>query len=234
MRGESVSSTVIQRPEQFLLQTAPGMDADALADVLLATANPGVADSDALALVRAGIPRAGNAVQIFDRIAADADPDALAGNTVTGLLAVAARLVALNLSTEVITVDVGGYDTHADQLTTHAVLLRDLAGGIEAFLDALGGVDRDVLVMTTSEFGRRAADNGSGTDHGLAGAHFLVGGRVNGGRVVGTADLDHLDDGDVPIEIDTRSLYAAALGHLGGPVEAVIDGNWSDHELVRS
>ena len=57
----------------------------------------------------------------------------------------------------------------------------------------------DVLVVTTSEFGRRVAENGSGTDHGEASVHFLAGGQVNGGQVVGTADLATLDDGDLPL-----------------------------------
>jgi len=232
VRGETVSSTGIQRPEQFLLQTAPGMSADALAEVLLGTATPATADSAALALIRAGIPRASNAVQVFDQIAGEGDLGQLGGNSVSGLLEVAARIVELNLSTEVITIDVGGYDTHANQLTTHANLLGDLAGGIDAFLSALSPLDRDVLVITTSEFGRRAADNGSGTDHGLAGAHFLIGPSVAGGQIVGDAGLDRLDDGDLPIAIDTRSLYAAALRFLGGPVDEVLDGEWDDYGLV--
>ncbi len=234
VRGRTASSTVIQRPEQFLLQTAPGMDAGALAEVMLASAAPGGADSDALALVRAGIPRASNAVQIFDQIATETDVAELGRSSVGSLLDVAARLIELNLSTEVVTIDVGGYDTHANQLATHAGLLGDLAIGIDRFLTAVAPLDRDVVVMTTSEFGRRGADNGSGTDHGLAGLQFLVGARVNGGRIVGEAGLDRLDDGDLPIEIDTRSLYAAALGFMGGPVDEVLDGAWDDYDLIEA
>ena len=171
-------------------------------------------------------------MQIFDQIAGEADRDQLGGNSVTGLLEVAARIVELNLSTEVITIDVGGYDTHANQLATHANLLGDLAGGIDRFLATVTSRERPVLVMTTSEFGRRAADNGSGTDHGLAGAHFFVGPPAAGGRVVGEAGLAQLDDGDLPISIDARSLYAAALGFLGGPIDEVLDGEWDDYGLV--
>lgn len=235
VRGETSSSTVIRRPEQFLFQTAPGMDADALADILIATATPGSLDSDALTMTRSGVPRAANAVRVFEQIAGDADLERLGGSSVTSLLDVAARVVELNLSTEVITIDVGGYDTHAGQLGTHAGLLDDLARGVDDFFAAVAALEtgRDVLVMTTSEFGRRAADNGSGTDHGLAGAHLLLGAAVAGGRIVGDAGVDRLEDGDLPIDVDTRSLYAAALRFLGGPVDDVLGGRWDDLGLVE-
>ena len=231
--GTTASSTVIARPDQFLLQTTPGMDADALADVLLATATPGVGDGDALALVRQGIPRAVNAVQILDEIGTDDAVSSLEADSASGLLAVASRIVQLNLSTEVIMIDVGGYDTHANQLVTHESLLADLATGIDGFFAELesAGVDRDVVVMTTSEFGRRAQDNGSGTDHGTANSHLLIGGSVRGGRH-GELGLDRLVDGDLPIGIDTRSLYATALHHLGTDAGDVLSGPWEDLGIV--
>lgn len=231
--GTTASSTVIARPDQFLLQATPGMDAEALADVLLATATPGGGDADALALVRQGIPRAVNAVQILDEIGTDDAVSSLQADSASGLLAVASRIVQLNLSTEVIMVDVGGYDTHANQLVTHEGLLADLATGIDGFFAELesAGVDRDVIVMTTSEFGRRAQDNGSGTDHGTANSHLLIGGGVRGGRY-GELGLDRLVDGDLPIGIDTRSLYATALHHLGTDAGDVLSGPWEDLGIV--
>ena len=77
-----------------------------------------------------------------------------------------------------------GYDSHAVQLPTQARLLRELAGGVKAFLDDLAAAklaDR-VLVMAFSEFGRRPEENGSlGTDHGTAGPVFLAGSGVKAG-----------------------------------------------------
>ena len=85
-----------------------------------------------------------------------------------------------------------------------------------ALLDASGDLDR-VMVVTTSEFGRRVRENGSGgTDHGNGGLQFVFGPVVNGGVVHGGYDLDALDDGDLPLAIDTRSVYQAALEWLGG------------------
>ena len=81
------------------------------------------------------------------------------------------------------------------------------------------------MLITTSEFGRRVAQNGSdGTDHGNAGAQFLLGPTVNGGQVVGELDLINLINGDVPTTVDTRSLYSVALDWLGGPTDELLGG----------
>ena len=115
----------------------------------------------------------------------------------------------------------------AGQLGTHDGLLAGVAEGISGFFDLLDRSGRrdEVMLMTTSEFGRRVAENGSGgTDHGQAGVQFLAGPVVNGGRVVGDLDLGRLDDGDVPTVVDTRSLYSVALDWLGGPTDELLDG----------
>ena len=132
------------------------------------------------------------------------------------LLGVAAGIIDLEIGTDIIVVGVSGYDTHANQATTHPQLLDDLAQGLIGFLAAIDqqGRSDDVLVMTTSEFGRRVRENGSGTDHGEGGLQFLAGKPVHGKQVVGAADLTHLDNGDIKSTIDTRSLYANALDWL--------------------
>jgi uncharacterized protein (DUF1501 family) len=210
------------------------MDATALADVLLATSTPAVGDSDALALVRAGIPRATEAVEILSSISTDAGLVGIAPNSATTLLQVAARVITLNLSTEVIVVEIGGFDTHTNQLASQANLLSDIAEGVANFLAQVdaAGLDRDVLVMTTSEFGRRVSDNGSGTDHGLGSAHLMIGERIAGRQVVGEAKLGELVDGDLPIDVDARSMYQIALDHLGGATPEVLDGDWETLGLI--
>lgn len=236
--GQTASSTVITRPDQFLLQTAPGMDVSALADVLLATATStnavaGPNDVDALNTVRAGIPRAMEAIGILDQIGTNAESTSVNANSAQSLLAVAAQIVRLNLSTEVMMIDLGGFDTHAQQSDTHANLLGDLATGIDELLTTLAELDtpRDVVVLTTSEFGRRAEDNGSGTDHGSAGSSLMIGSGVTAG-IVGDLGVDRLVDGDLPIEVDTRSVYAAAIEHLGGSVEATLGGDFDSYDLI--
>ena len=91
--------------------------------------------------------------------------------------------------------------------------------------------------MTTSEFGRRVTENGSGTDHGEGGVQFFAGSGVHGKQVVGDADLAHLDNGDVRSTIDTRSLYAAALDWLGGDphlTDDVLAGSFDRHTLIQT
>ena len=78
-------------------------------------------------------------------------------------------------------------------------------------VEAAGRADR-VLVMTVSEFGRRPGENGSGTDHGTAAPHFLIGSAVRGGRYGAPPSLTALDPhGNLVATTDFRSLYATAL-----------------------
>jgi uncharacterized protein (DUF1501 family) len=89
-------------------------------------------------------------------------------------------------------------------------------------VEAAGVADR-VLVMTVSEFGRRAQENGSGTDHGNAGTHFVVGSRVRGGRYGRPTSLADLDGrGNLPFGVDFRSLYATALQWLDADPEPIL------------
>ncbi len=108
-----------------------------------------------------------------------------------------------------------GFDTHQNQAGTHANLLRQLADGLVALRCGLVELNRwqQTLVMTYSEFGRRAKENQSGgTDHGTAAPHFVLGGRVRGGFHGAPPALDRLDgNGNLPFAVDFRSLYATAI-----------------------
>jgi uncharacterized protein (DUF1501 family) len=110
----------------------------------------------------------------------------------------------------------GEYDTHSGQATPLATALDTTASSLLAFqrdLEARGVADR-VLTLVWSEFGRRAEENGSGgTDHGAAGAAFLIGSRV-AGKMVGEfpglkSGLDH--DGNLTPTADFRGLYSSLL-----------------------
>ncbi len=153
----------------------------------------------------------------------------------TALFAAAADLIDADLGTEVILINLGGYDTHANQLNVHAGLLDDLAAGLHTLFERLAGSGNAerTLAMTFSEFGRRVGENGSaGTDHGNGGVAFLIGPAVRGSQVVGEVDLTDLDRGDVPMDLDARSLYANALDWLGGPSEEVLGGEWDTYDLI--
>jgi uncharacterized protein (DUF1501 family) len=108
----------------------------------------------------------------------------------------------------------GGFDTHANQLENHHALLRELGQSILTFINRLEriGRDRDVLLLTFSEFGRTLAENGRhGTDHGAAGAMFAVGGGVRAGVLGSYPDLRDLDQGGLKVHTDYRAVYKTVL-----------------------
>lgn len=238
LRAGHARSTVISDIDAFRLLAPRGVDAAGLTRAFLATARP----SDGEPLMRAAQSAVTSAVDAVDSLSSALAPPAAAGDperaaTITAGLEVAANLIDLDLGTRVVLVGAGGFDTHANQAADHAALLADVAGGLSAFSDALeerGASDR-VLVVTTSEFGRRAAQNGSaGTDHGAAGAQLLFGGggALAAKTIAGDADLTDLVEGDLRPTIDVRSLYAVALDWLGGPSDDLLGGSYDRFGLL--
>ena len=142
-------------------------------------------------------------------------------------LAAAAALIDARLGAEVISVELSGFDTHNGQLARHAEQLGRLDGALGAFLDDLEGHPgaADMLVLVFSEFGRRAAENGSGgTDHGTAGPVLLAGPRAKPGLHAPYPNLEELDErGDLLFNTDFRRVYAAVARDLFGvDAEAVV------------
>jgi uncharacterized protein (DUF1501 family) len=135
-----------------------------------------------------------------------------------------AQLIRADVGLEVAFADVGGWDTHVNQggaTGQLALRLGDFAQGVAAFVADLGERMDDVLVLTMSEFGRMARENGTrGTDHGHAGAMFAIGGPVHGGRVHGRwpgLAREQLHDGrDLALTTDFRAVFGEAVTrHLG-------------------
>lgn len=129
-------------------------------------------------------------------------------------LKTAAQLIDANLGARIFYVSIDGFDTHANQLQTHANLLKTVSDAMTAFykdVSARGHRDR-VLLMTFSEFGRRAHENGSaGTDHGSAAPMLLVGGKVRPGVVGEHPSLTKLEMDNLLHHTDFRQVYAAVL-----------------------
>lgn len=137
-----------------------------------------------------------------------------------------AQLIKANVGLEVAFVEIGGWDTHANQGAATGALagrLTELSGGLKALHRDLGEKMSDVLVLTMSEFGRTARQNGNrGTDHGHGTAFFALGGGVRGGRVLGQwpgLSPDKLFEGrDLAITTDYRDFFAeACVRHMGIP-----------------
>ncbi len=129
-------------------------------------------------------------------------------------LSLVAQLIAGGMPTRVYYVNLGGFDTHANQIASHTRLLQEFSDSVAAFckdLKKLGHYDR-VMVMSFSEFGRRVKENASnGTDHGVAGPMFLFGGGIKAGTFGKYPDLLDLQKGDLKHNVDFRSVYATVL-----------------------
>ncbi len=135
-----------------------------------------------------------------------------------------AQLVKANVGLEIAFADVGGWDTHVNQGGVNGQLanrLDDFARSIAALTTDLGDHMENVVILTMSEFGRMARENGNGgTDHGHAGALFVIGGSVKGGKVHGRwpgLSPDQLYEGrDLALTTDFRAVFAeVAAAHLG-------------------
>jgi uncharacterized protein (DUF1501 family) len=135
-----------------------------------------------------------------------------------------AQLIKANVGLEIAFADVGGWDTHVNQGGGTGQLanrLSDFSQSISSMMQDLGDRMNDVVILTMSEFGRMAKENGNrGTDHGHAGALFVIGGGVKGGKVYGKwpgLEQEQLYQGrDLALTTDFRSVFSeVAVRHLG-------------------
>jgi uncharacterized protein (DUF1501 family) len=130
-----------------------------------------------------------------------------------------AQLLKADLGVEVAFVDIGGWDHHVNEGSTQgqlANLSREFAESIAAFWTDIGDLGEDTVVVTMSEFGRTARENGTrGTDHGHANVMFVLGGPVKGGKVFGRwpgLGERHLYEGrDLELTTDFRSVLTECL-----------------------
>ena len=130
--------------------------------------------------------------------------------------------------------DIGGWDTHQNQGAATGQLanrLAEFANGIAAFWKDMGADAENITLVTMSEFGRTAAQNGTGgTDHGHANCMFILGGQVKGGKVYGRwpgLDKSQLNEGrDLAVTTDFRRVLGeAAYRSLGARnLEVVFPG----------
>jgi len=142
-----------------------------------------------------------------------------------------AQLLKANLGVEAAFTDVTGWDTHQNQGGANGQLanrLKDFSDSISAFWRDMGDDAGNVTLVTMSEFGRTARQNGTGgTDHGHANAMFVLGGRVRGGKVYGRwpglADHELNEGRDLAVTTDFRAV-------LGEVVAKSIGAN--NYELV--
>jgi len=135
-----------------------------------------------------------------------------------------AQLLKSNLGVEAAFTDIGGWDTHQNQGGVNGQLadrLRDFSLSIAAFWRDLGDSTENVTLVTMSEFGRTARQNGTGgTDHGHANAMFVLGGPVKGGKVYGRwpgLANEQLNEGrDLAVTTDFRQVLGEAVAKTIG------------------
>src|SRR5450432_450711 len=132
-----------------------------------------------------------------------------------------AQLIKANLGVEVAFADIGGWDHHVNEGSVQgqiANLTREFSQSIAAFWTDLGDLGEDTVIVTMSEFGRMARENGNrGTDHGHANVMFVLGGPVKGGRVYGQWPglvANQLYEGrDLAVTTDFRQVLGEAVAH---------------------
>lgn len=152
-------------------------------------------------------------------------------------LKILAEAIVQGLGLRVGYVTLGGFDTHANQQTTHDTLMKTLADGLVAFYTDLSkhGKADAVVVMTWSEFGRRVEENGSqGTDHGTAAPMFVLGNPINKGVFGEPPSLSNLDTaGNMKYTTDFRSVYATVLDRwLGASSQDVLGGSFGSQNFL--
>lgn len=133
-----------------------------------------------------------------------------------------AEVIKADLGVEFFALEQHGWDHHSDLVLRLGGNVADLDQAVTAFFDDLGALAQDVVLVTMSEFGRTAAENGSsGTDHGVGGAMMVRGGAVNGGQVHGTwpglAPAALVDGHSMASSNDFRDVLREIMDvHMGG------------------
>jgi uncharacterized protein (DUF1501 family) len=148
-------------------------------------------------------------------------PKNASNNRLAPQLQMIARLLSGGCKTRIFLARIGGFDTHASQVESydasmgmHAALLYHLSESVKAFQEDLRllGLEDRVLTLTMSEFGRRAASNGSwGTDHGTSAPMLIFGKHVKPGITGNNPDLYDLERNNLRMQHDYRQVYGAIV-----------------------
>lgn len=152
-----------------------------------------------------------------------------------------ATLIKMDVGMEVAFAESGGWDTHFNQGTVNGALgrnLKDFSDCIAAFWKDMDAYQDEVTVMTMTEFGRTAHQNGTGgTDHGRASCLFVLGNDVKGGKVYNNMKSlakEELEDGrDLPVSTDFRSVFSAVANrHLRINENKILFPQWEGNSLA--
>jgi uncharacterized protein (DUF1501 family) len=143
------------------------------------------------------------------------------GGTLGQSLQQVARLIKADVGVEAAFAEIGGWDHHGNEPGQLFGLLRQFGMALSAFSQDMGDRMEDIVLVTMSEFGRTARENGNnGTDHGHGGLMMVLGGPVQGGKVYGKwpglAPEQLYEGRDLAVTTDFRAVLGELVtGHLG-------------------
>ena len=148
-----------------------------------------------------------------------------------------AQVHMADLGTRILYCDHGSFDSHSNQVGMHDKLWHDVSSAVESFFDDLkeNNAGENVIMLLFSEFGRRVHDNGSGTDHGAAGAAFIIGEGVKGGEYgeYPSTNTEDLEQGDLVPNTDFRSVYTTlAENWMGLDANPLVGGTFEKPSFV--
>ena len=200
---------------RFVRMYSPAIGTDAVMDYLGQT---GLEAMDGADILKQALPMYSSSVEY---------PDTSIAQKLKGI----AQIHLANLGTRIFYCDHGGFDTHSNQLISHAFLWTDVSTAIDNFFADLREHDAsdNVVMLLFSEFGRRVKDNGSGTDHGAAGPAFVIGDPVKGGQYGEYPSMqpEDLQQGDLVPSLDFRGLYSTVLEDwLGLDAKPIVKGTF--------
>ena len=149
-----------------------------------------------------------------------------------------AQIHMANLGTRILYCDHGSFDSHANQAGMLDGLWKEVSEAVEDFFEDLREHDAsdNVIMFLFSEFGRRVHDNGSGTDHGAAGAAFVIGDPVKGGQYseYPSTKPEDLQQGDLVPNTDFRGVYSTILEDwLGLDPKPIVEGSFEKINFLR-
>ena len=148
-----------------------------------------------------------------------------------------AQVHMADLGTRILYCDHGSFDSHSNQVGMHDKLWHDGSNAVESFFDDLkeNNAGENVIMLLFSEFGRRVHDNGSGTDHGAAGAAFVIGEGIKGGEYgeYPSTNPEDLEQGDLVPNTDFRSVYTTiAENWMGLDANPLVGGTFEKPSFV--
>ncbi|HEY7187336.1 MAG TPA: DUF1501 domain-containing protein [Vicinamibacterales bacterium] len=148
-----------------------------------------------------------------------------------------ARLIKANVGVEAAFAEIGGWDHHSNENGQLPPLVQQYGNSLAAFAKDMGDRMEDIVLVTMSEFGRTAAEDGNGgTDHGHGNVMFVFGGALRGGRMYGRwpgLEAEQLfERRDLAVTTDFRSVLGELVsGHLRQRADAAFPGFTSSERL---